>query len=139
LRPLVIALAILVLVPSFASAAGALPQIRKGTGYKATRAQMIAAGFRPQPILRRPSDEPNPCGGPLDLCREAPEVLACAVNGICAYLYARDSDGAFAVVIAWSESGGYFTGVRWTDQSDLEDIRRVVIARPAPRDRRRGP
>ena len=113
--------------------AGSLPQIRKWTPYAQVRARMITAGFRPQPVLKRPADAWLPCPGDPDLCKGTPEILDCSASGLCNYLYVRATDRQPVLVSAFIEGGGGFISVWWPRTADRADLRRFTVAEPALR------
>lgn len=121
-------IAILTLLAQSASAAGPLPHIRKWTPYAQVRSRMIAAGFRPQPVLKRPADAWLPCPDDPDPCKGTPEILECSGSGLCNYLYVRVSDGAPAFVSAFIEGGGGLMSVWWPDATARADLRRFTFA-----------
>lgn len=130
------AFAALILFGQTAWSAGSLPHIRKWTPYAQVRSRMIAAGFHPQPILKRPADAWLPCPSDRDLCKGNPEILDCSASGLCNYLYVRASDRQPVLVSAFVEGGGGFISAWWPRAADRADLRRFTVAEPAPRDPR---
>lgn len=139
------AFAALTLLMESAWSAGALPHIPKEAPYTEVVRRMRAAGFRPQPILKRPDDVIASCDYNLSKsCKRRPEVLMCAADGPCLYLFVRVSDGAPVLVGAYGDSedtGAYpsYMGMRWPDASDWRDLDRLVIAGPKSHLRRPKP
>jgi hypothetical protein len=138
MRLILTALLLLTLTPAAANAEGAFPKFAKGTLYTAVRARLIRLGIDPVPVRPRAHE----IAGDAALRRIWPELMTCAVEDPCNYLFRRRSDRRLWIVSTDGEAdfsgphprlnGVEFSASRTAGRLDLRD---VIIASPAHRDR----
>jgi hypothetical protein len=132
---LVLAAAAMFLIPPLAHAADwshGWSGVKGEPSYEAARRELVNQGFSPVPILAMPELRRGECPG--GMCRTFPEVMDCS-QGLqhCAYLYRQRKTGRYW--IGFSVGGGsppHYRRVRYTglfraDQSDLDDLKDLVI------------
>ena len=99
-------IALVLVFPGVALAAGAAPHFAKGTPYNSVRSQLMSMGFRPVP--QKPPEGNFFCGafdGEADLCKTYPEVIDCGGTGIrpCQFAFQRTADRKQLIVSTYGE------------------------------------